>query len=222
MGKPLIDGATPTGSGCQPTASAADASSQSGIPSAVLDEVAFAIERARCPGREGPYGGYDYGHNTDFYGPEPDGGRYVVRDFRDFRSPDWGKWVHQTACEEEHDQALLRLTGRHIAEAAITAYVNTVAQRQTSTLIPNALHEAIGNLVSHCADHRDIYPDAATALEVITDAVNLLYACIDDGVFGPIAQGIEAATADETRSGSAVGESPVSEGNAPDNKEFRP
>lgn len=34
MDKPLIDGATPSGSGCQPTASAADASSQSGIPSA--------------------------------------------------------------------------------------------------------------------------------------------------------------------------------------------
>lgn len=97
------------------------------VPS-VLDDVAFAIERARCPGREGPYGGYDYGHNTDFYGPEPVGGRYVVRDFRDFLSPNWGKWVHQTACAEEHEQALLRLTGRHIAQAAIDAYLKATGK----------------------------------------------------------------------------------------------
>jgi hypothetical protein len=103
------------------------------VPNAVLDEVAFAIERARCPGREGPYGGYDYGHNTEFYGPEPEGGRYVVRDFRDFGSETWGAWVHQTHDEDEHEQALLRLTGRHIAEAAIRAYAQAIEARRAET-----------------------------------------------------------------------------------------
>jgi hypothetical protein len=92
----------------------------------VLDIVASAIEKARCHGREGPYGGYDYGHNTEFYGPEPEGGRYVVRDYRDPRSETWGAWVHQTHDQDEHDQAYLRLTGRHIAEAAIHAYASAI------------------------------------------------------------------------------------------------
>lgn len=39
-------------------------------------------------------------------------------------------------------------------------------------------------------------------------------ACLD--AYRATAQGIEAATADETRSGSAVGESPVTAGHAPD------
>jgi hypothetical protein len=98
------------------------------LPSAVLDAVASAIERARCHGREGPYGGYDYGHNESFYGPAPEGGRYVVRDFRSFRSPTWGAWVHQTDNHEEHEQAFLRLTGRHIAQAAIEAYLKATAE----------------------------------------------------------------------------------------------
>lgn len=106
--------------------SPASGSSRSSVPNAVLDAVAFAIERARCPGREGPYGGYDYGHNTDFYGPAPVGGRYVVRDFRDYRSPAWGAWVHQTDSHDEHEQAYLRLTGRHIAQAAIAAYASGI------------------------------------------------------------------------------------------------
>lgn len=96
------------------------------IPDAVLDQVAFAIEQARCPGREGPYGGYDYGYNEAFYGPAPEGGRYVVRDFRNPRLPTWGKWVHQTPDRDEHEQAYLRLTGRHIAQAAIEAFAQAM------------------------------------------------------------------------------------------------
>lgn len=41
-----MTGATPSGSGCQPTASAADASSQSGIPSAVHVAAAKVICRS--------------------------------------------------------------------------------------------------------------------------------------------------------------------------------
>ena len=55
----------------------------------ILDAVSSAITEAQCLGREGPYGGYDYGHNEAFYGKAPDDGRYVVRDFRKFGSPTW-------------------------------------------------------------------------------------------------------------------------------------
>lgn len=92
------------------------------LSEADLDRVGLAIEAAACPGREGPYGGYDYGHKTDFFrGPEPDGGRYVVRDFRDPSSADYGKWVHQTPDREEHEAAFERLTRQHIAQAALDA-----------------------------------------------------------------------------------------------------
>jgi hypothetical protein len=85
----------------------------------LVERVARAIENARCTGREGPFGGYDYGYDTDFYGPEPEGGRYVVRDFRDPSSPTFGAWVHQTADRDEHEAAFKRLTEHHIATAAI-------------------------------------------------------------------------------------------------------
>ena len=52
--------------------------------------------------------------------------------------------------------------------------------------VPSALYEALGNLVSECADQRDVYPDDATALAAITDTVNGIYACMTDGVFGPV------------------------------------
>jgi hypothetical protein len=85
----------------------------------LVERVARAIKNARCTGREGPFGGYDYGYDTDFYGPEPEGGRYVVRDFRDPSSPTFGAWVHQTADRDEHEAAFKRLTEHHIATAAI-------------------------------------------------------------------------------------------------------
>jgi hypothetical protein len=85
----------------------------------LVERVARAIENSRCAGREGPFGGYDYGYDTDFYGPEPEGGRYVVRDFRDPSSPTFGAWVHQTADRDEHEAAFKRLTEHHIATAAI-------------------------------------------------------------------------------------------------------
>lgn len=98
----------------------------------LLDAIADAIERARCPGREGPYGGYDYGHNTDFYGPAPKDGRYVVRDFRDPSSPAWGTWVHQCHDEAEHEAAFARLTRRHIAAAALETMRSTPSPKDIS------------------------------------------------------------------------------------------
>ena len=86
-----------------------------------VERVARAIEAAQCKGREGPFGGYDYGHNTAFYGPEPEGGRYVIRDFRDPASPDWGKWLHQTNDSEDHERMFAKMTREHIAQAAIRA-----------------------------------------------------------------------------------------------------
>lgn len=47
------------------------------------------------------------------------------------------------------------------------------------------LTEAVGSIVSMCADSRDVFPDYETSFEAVTEAVNELYGCIEDGVFGP-------------------------------------
>jgi hypothetical protein len=104
---------------------------------ASLDQAIAAGEEARCPHREGPYGGYDYGHNTDFYGPEPKAGRYVVRDFRDPASPDWGKWVHQTHDKDEHDRVFRRMTDEHILRSiigALLAYAPSASDKEPVSL----------------------------------------------------------------------------------------
>lgn len=84
----------------------------------MVERVADAIESARCPHREGPFGGYDYGYRN---ATPPKDGRYVIRDFRSPASPDWGKWIHQTDDVNEHDALLLKMTRHHIARAAIEA-----------------------------------------------------------------------------------------------------
>jgi len=88
------------------------------FPASQVEAVARAIETARCLDREGPYGGYDYGHDNR---APPPGGRYVVRDFRDPSSEGWGRWVHQTDDREKHEAAFNRLTEHHIAQAALEA-----------------------------------------------------------------------------------------------------
>lgn len=101
--------------------------------STLVEKLARAMREAECPGREGPFGGYDYGHNTDFYGPEPEGGRYVVRDFRDPSSPDWGKWVHQTHDCAEHERALQRLTDAHVVSAVLRTLADNVDEGMLET-----------------------------------------------------------------------------------------
>jgi uncharacterized small protein (DUF1192 family) len=98
----------------------------------LIEAMAEAWERARCPGREGPFGGYDYGHDASFYGPAPEAGRYVIRDFRDPASPDWGKWLHQTNDREEYEAMFDRMTKAHCATAALAAL------RKTHHLVPRA------------------------------------------------------------------------------------
>ena len=98
------------------------------IPPEMIEAVAAAIEVARCPGREGPFGGYDYGHNTEFYGPEPEGGRYVIRDFRDPASSTWGAWVHQTHDHAEHERMFDKMTRDHVALAAIRTLAPMMAE----------------------------------------------------------------------------------------------
>ena len=90
----------------------------------IVERVALAIDEAICPHREGPFGGYDYGHNTEFYGPAPDGGRYVIRDFRTLASK--GEWLHQTDDRALHEATLARMTKEHIAKAAIRAVLEGV------------------------------------------------------------------------------------------------
>ena len=89
-----------------------------------IEAAARAMKSAECPGREGPYGGYDYGHNPEFYGPAPEGGRHVIRDFRYPHSK--GEWVHQTDDAALHEAMYEKLTAEHIATAAITAFLRTV------------------------------------------------------------------------------------------------
>ena len=83
----------------------------------VIERVAGAIETACCHGREGPFGGYDYG----FDGKTVMGGRFVIRDFRDPKSPDWGKWLFQTDDREEYEALLVKMTRDHVARAALSA-----------------------------------------------------------------------------------------------------
>ncbi len=143
---------------------------ESEVDAAVLDRIAAAIEAARCPHREGPFGGYDYGHNPAFYGPEPEGGRYVVRDFRDPHSPDWGKWVHQTGDRAEHELVLERMTQRHIARAAYDAARPDAALLEYVARLEAALEPftrgpdrtSLAKLYAHL--NRDHYRDALAAL----------------------------------------------------------
>jgi hypothetical protein len=83
-----------------------------------LERAVEALNRAKCPGREGPFGGYDYGYPND---RPVEGGRYVIRDFRDLSSPDWGRWLHQTNDREEHERQLQRMKDEHIVRAVIAA-----------------------------------------------------------------------------------------------------
>ena len=76
----------------------------------VLDKVAEAIERAQCPDREGPYGLYSYG-------------KYAVRDFRDYSSPDYGKVIFTHEDENIARAEYEKLTRRHIARAGIKAFL---------------------------------------------------------------------------------------------------
>lgn len=99
------------------------------IDAKALEAAAAAMESAKCPGREGPFGGYYYGYHEAFYGPAPERGRYVVRDFRDPSSPNYGAWVHQTPDHDEHEAAFERMTREHIAQACITAYLAAERER---------------------------------------------------------------------------------------------
>jgi hypothetical protein len=72
--------------------------------------------RALCESlNKRPYGGYDYGHNEDFYGPAPKSGRYVIR----CKKTD--KIVHQTNDEAAHDAAYDLLTNIYHARAVLMA-----------------------------------------------------------------------------------------------------
>lgn len=50
--------------------------------------------------------------------------------------------------------------------------------------VTSELVDALGSIVSMLADARDTFPDHETTLEAVTEAVNELYGCLIDGVFG--------------------------------------
>src|SRR3546814_16599445 len=87
--------------------------------------------------REGPFGGYDYGHNNS----QPvKGGRYVIRDFRDPSSPDWGKWIHQTDNHDEHEALFKRMADEHIVRATISAFFSAVPIQDRKSTRLNSSH----------------------------------------------------------------------------------
>jgi hypothetical protein len=83
--------------------------------SEILRLVSLAIKAAECPGREGPYGLYDY---SGYEGSDPP---HVVRDFRDPKSPDYGSFVFRSECPKVARSEYDRLTDEHIARAAVRA-----------------------------------------------------------------------------------------------------
>lgn len=81
----------------------------------VLDAVGFAIDAARCPSGEGPYGLFDY---TSYGWPKP----HRVRDFRDTKSKSYGADVFVSDDRDEARAEFERLRRHHLAQAAIDAY----------------------------------------------------------------------------------------------------
>jgi len=79
-----------------------------------LEKVHAAIEAARMPDREGPYGLFDY---TDHGDPAP----HHVRDFRNPDGVAYGKCVFRSVDREEARQVYERLTAEHVAIAAVKA-----------------------------------------------------------------------------------------------------
>ncbi len=84
------------------------------ITEETLERVGMAIERANNPGREGPYGLYDY---TTYGDPVP----HHVRDFRDMRSDTYGHTVFRSTDRDAARAEYERLTRCHIARAAVEA-----------------------------------------------------------------------------------------------------
>lgn len=83
-------------------------------PAPMIERVADAIEMARCPDREGPYGLYDY---SSYQWVKP----YHVRDFRDPASATYGDCVFRSQYRASAEAEYTRLTRAHIALAAIEA-----------------------------------------------------------------------------------------------------
>lgn len=95
----------------------------------MLDErfqrVGEAIEAAGNPGREGPYGLYDY---SAWNHPRP----HHVRDFRDPASATHGDCVFQSADRDEAVAAFERLTRDHVARAAVAAMIRSFGLSEMS------------------------------------------------------------------------------------------
>jgi hypothetical protein len=76
---------------------------------------------------------------------------------------------------------------RHIEEATGTPKATAVAYWRADQWLAGTglerLREAVGAIVSMCADSRDVFPDYQTSFEAVAEAVNELYGCVEDGVF---------------------------------------
>lgn len=71
-----------------------------------IERLAAKIVESGCPHREGPYGLYNY----ESYGRERP---YTVRDFRDVRSPEYGREIFSSENRDEAAAIYERLTNEH-------------------------------------------------------------------------------------------------------------
>lgn len=85
-----------------------------------LEAIADAIEAARNPDREGPFGLFDY---TSYGDPVP----HHVRDLRDHRSESYGDCLFRTVDRDEARRVYERLTREHLAISAIRATLKAFA-----------------------------------------------------------------------------------------------
>lgn len=98
---------------------------------ALLDEpsdadilaAADVAEAASCPGREGPYGLYDY---SNYPGTEEP---HVIRDFRTLKKGEHGATVARFATRKAAHAEYMRLQKLHVMGAAISAYLAALKER---------------------------------------------------------------------------------------------
>lgn len=129
------------------------------IPEEWVEAAARAAEEARCPGREGPFGLYDYSGNS---GSQPP---YQVRDFRDPAAGDWGEVVFASHDLEEARARYEEATRRHIYGAALAAVLPLVAAEveKASCADPETMKTKLGYCVA--LEVREAYQRAARIIK---------------------------------------------------------
>ena len=189
-------GVTPSGSGCQPTASAADASSRSGIPSARL---AHKVEAAQEASRD---------LDAEIWA-------FIHSGYIEINSLGFPVVWHEDKGWVKHPVSLGDgiWRERKLLGAAQNAPRYTSSIDAAMTLVPAGMvlrQYRVSRFVPHsCEVAVDYAHGGWVGNSDYSFALALCSAALQARGQTTAAQGIEAATADETQRGSAVGESPV-------------